>query len=380
MNKLFACFNKSSLQAVSTYETNNEICCDINGFIVDVSDDVLTTLQYERNMLTGQFIGIIMSPFMSYIHSTILLPKYKTASKFERNIMHIFLNGKSVKRPLIIYTIMKKPLYVTLSVTVHKNSDQNTLFKLEFKVVEDFSDSSVFLTSALSTKLFARFRQTKNAIIMANVEFTNNSKYITDHSELKDIDICLNFQQDVIRIIKQHFYPYIYIYETTNRGCVIVSNLCCTYNMPRFCASLMLCLLRNIQVVTEKYATIRVGLTYNKAYIGSTANDQIRIFGKVYDDAFTNMLNCENNEVCCSGDYMNKLINEKIYTKLTTYCRPCFDQDGVAMNNVNFINATKIDNLVLHESSHELHDVSDKEYIQMRADSDGDIVGGGGLN
>jgi hypothetical protein len=180
---------------------------------------------------------------------------------------------------------MKKPLYVTISVTVYKDSAQNTLFKLEFKVVHDFSDTTVFLTSALNTKLFARFRQTKNALIMANVEFTNNSKYITDHSELKDIDICLNFQQDVIRIIKQHFYPYIYIYETTNRGCVLVSNLCCTYNMPRFCASLVLCLLHNIQLETSNYATLRVGLTYEKGYIGSIVNNQIRIFGKVYDNA-----------------------------------------------------------------------------------------------
>jgi hypothetical protein len=375
MKNIFSCFKKNSHLTVSTYEQSNEICCDINGFIINVSNDVLSTLLYERNMLVGQFIGIIMSPFMSYIHSTILLPKYKTASKFERNIMHIFLNGKTIKRPLIIYTIMKKPLYVTLSVTVHKNSEQNTFFKLEFKVVDDFCDSSVFLTSQLSSKLFARFRQTKNPLIMANVEFTNNAKYITDHSEMKDIDICLNFQQDVIRIIKQHFYPYIYIYETSNRGCVIVSNLCCTYNMPRFCASLIICLLYNIQSVTDKYATLRVGLTYEKGYIGSTANDQIRIFGRVYDNAFANMINCGANEVCCSGDFMNKLINEKIYTKLTTYRRPCYDQSGVVINNVNFIDVTKIDNLVLHESSHELSDVNDKDYIQLRVD---DIVMMGG--
>lgn len=365
MNKLFSCFKNKSTPVISIHEPINEICCDINGYITEVSDDVFAILQYERSMLIGKFIGIIMSPFMSYIHSTILLPKYKTASKFERNIMHIFLNGKSVKRPLIIYTIMKKPLYVTLSVTVHKNSAQNTLFKLEFKVVQDFSDTTVFLTTALNTKLFARFRQTKHPLVMASVEYTNNSKYITDHSELKEIDTCLNFQQDVIRIVKQHFYPYIYIYETTNRGCVLVSNLCCTYNMPRFCASLVLCLLHNIQLATSNYATLRVGLTYEKGYIGSTVNNQIRIFGRVYDNACTNMLNCGENEVCCSGDFMNKLINEKIYTKLVTYRRPCYDQAGVAITNVNFIDVSKIDNIILHESSHELQDV---DYVKMRTD------------
>jgi hypothetical protein len=371
MNRLFACFRK---KLITNYDPYYGITCDINGFITDVSDDVLYTLLYERDMLIGQFIGIIMSPFMSFVHSAILLPKYKTASKFERHIMHIFLNGKTVKRPLIIYNIMKKPMYVTLSVTVHKNSDNATTFRLVFDIVNDFADSSVYLTSALSPKLFSRFRQTKNAIVIANIEFINASKYITDHSELKNIDVCLNFQQDVIQIIKQNFYPYIYVYENSNRGCVIVSNLCCTYNMPRFCTSLMLCFLHNLQKQVGGYASLRVGLTYEKAYIGATPNNQICIFGKVYDSALANMTNCSEDEVCCSGEFTNKLINEKIYKNLVTYCRPCYDDAGSLMSNVNFVDITKIDNIVLHETSHELNEVVDKEFIRMRSNSSDNAI------
>ena len=136
--------------------------------------------------------------------------------------------------------------------------------------------------------------------------------------------------------------------------------------MPRFCTSLILCFLHNLQNKTSNYVSLRVGLTYDKAYIGTTPNNQIRVFGKVYDSALAAMLNCGENEVCCSGDFMNKIISERIYSKLNTYQRPCYDEAGIVMNNVNFIDITKVDNIVLHESSHELNELIDNETLLMR--------------
>ena len=63
---------------------------------------------------------------------------------------------------------------------------------------------------------------------------------------------------------------------------------------------------------------------------------------------------------------MNKIISERIYSKLNTYQRPCYDEAGIVMNNVNFIDITKVDNIVLHESSHELNELIDNETLLMR--------------
>ena len=341
------CFKKTP---VSNYVADNVIICDLNGFIKSVSYDALYILSYEQDMLIDKFIGTIMSPFMSYIHSTVLLPKYKSASKFERNLMHMFLNGKTTKRPLIIYTITKQPLYVSISVSVIADENNNTLFRLKFDVIDDFANSTVYLSGALNPQLFAKFHQTKNNLIFANIEYNNSS---IDYTEPNEVSLYIRFQDDIIGIIKRDFYPYIYVYEMTNHGCVVVSNLCVTYNMPRFCASLMLCFLKNMYTTMSAYAILKVGISYDKAYIGAISNDQIRLFGRAYDDAKYNCDFCSPYEICTSHEFIYKLKQENVYNTEYTYSKQIYDDDDAKMQKHNFIDLTKIDDKILHESSHE---------------------------
>lgn len=350
--KLLSYFTKTP---VSNYVPKYIIVCDLNGYIKSVSVDALSVLAYEQeSMLIDIFIGIIMSPFMSYIHSTVLLPKYKSASKFERNVMHLFLNGKTTKRPLIIYTSTRNPIYVSISVTVITDENSNTLFKLKFDVIDDFKNSTVHLSCSLNPKLFQQFRQTKNNIIFANIEYRNKSKYITDRSEILEINLNIRFQDDIIAIIKRDFYPYIYVYEMTNHGCVVVSNLCVTYNMPRFCTSLMVCFLKKIYETICDYATIKAGVSYEKAYIGAISNDQIRLFGRAYDEAMRNCELCSPYEACVSDEFIYKLNQEKIYIdEDTIYTKKKYNDDNTKQKKLSFINLEEINDKILHESSHE---------------------------
>ena len=336
---MFACFRN----AVSNYEPKYEIICNLNGYITEVSNDACSELLYEKEMLVGQFIGIIMSPFMSYLHSAILLPKYKNASKFQRNLMHIVLNGKTTKRPLLIYNCVEQPIFVNLSVSVFNDLGGNTFFKLLFTTVCDFKNMSVYLTTYLSPKLFTRFRQTTNSIIFANIEFS----YSEPNDEMKQIEIHQNFIDDVIGLIKHSFYPYLYIYETSNNGCVIVSNLCCTYNMPRYCASLIVCFLRNLHFTTAKYVSMKIGVSYDKARIGVLADGQIRIFGNVYDNAIVLRNSCNTGDICCSRDFAHKFTLENMYPNTALYSRMG------DVSNTKFVDITKIENDILHEHSHE---------------------------
>ena len=83
-----------------------QIKCSTDGYIMDIDDNTLSLLLYEKDNIVNQFIGIIMSPFMNYIHKNILLPKYAQMSDIQKNIAHIFLSALSTRRPLIIYNIL----------------------------------------------------------------------------------------------------------------------------------------------------------------------------------------------------------------------------------------------------------------------------------
>jgi hypothetical protein len=369
--KIWNCFKKNQ---VLGYAPKYEIVCDLNGFIKNVTDDVLSILLYDPDALTDKFIGVIMSPFMSYIHATVLLPKYKSASKFERNLMHIYLNAKTTKRPLIIYTLLKQPIYVKISVNVINDPDNNTFFKLKFVVVTDFNNSNVSLSSALNPKLFTVFRKTKNNIIFANIEYKNSSKYITEYNEAKEIELYNRFQDDIINIIKSHFYPYIYIYEMTNHGCVIVSNVCHTYNMPRFCASLIVCFLKNVYMTTIDYSTIKAGISYDKVYIGATTNDQIMLLGNAYDDARYHCEICNPYEVCVSHEFVYKLKQENIYDNKAMYSRKNYNDDCVKLSKQNFIDLSQIDNKILYEHTQDkISTPRVDKYDEMRTQN---LIGG----
>jgi hypothetical protein len=239
-------------------------------------------------------------------------------------------------------------------VNVITDENNNTLFKLKFEVIDDFKNATVHLSCNLSPKLFSQFRQTKNKIIFATIEYRNKSKYITDRSEISEINLNIRFQDDIIEIIKRNFYPYIYVYEMTNHGCVVVSNLCATYNMPRFCTSLMVCFLKKMYETMCDYATIKAGVSYEKAYIGAIANDQIRLFGRAYDEAKRNCEMCSLYEACVSDEFIYKLNQEKVYNdEDTIYTKKKYNDDNTKQKKLCFINLEEINDKILHESSHE---------------------------
>lgn len=345
-------------------ESPNWITCTTDGIICSVSDSALAITEYDRNVLVGKFIGILMSPFMSYLHRHILLPRYKDATPFQRNMMHLFLRGKSYRRPLIIYTLRRTPIYVEISVSPTSAEPAaaagEVLFMLSFVVKNDFRDSNVYMMSSLETKLFPHFRETKNDVVIANIGISIDTK-----SDAENVATFCRYHDAIVEVIKRNFYPYIYIYEMTNFGCVLVSNLCCSYNMPRYCASLMVCCLNNIWNETLStdvklnsgelnIGELNIGVSYGKCQIGALSNGDVRIFGVTYDEA--NM--CRQwvtaagtspraaAEIVCTYEYSYKLTMEKIYRN------PLFEKSFTrGQLRCNRIDLSTIDNSILREKS-----------------------------
>ena len=211
-------------------------------------------------------------------------------------------------------------------------------------------DSSVYLMSSLNAKMFSNFRETKNSIILANIEFRNRELL----SDMEQVERYRQIHQTLVDVIKSNFYPYIYIYELNNQACVLVSNLCCSYNMPRYCASMMICCLYNIWNDVAKHKTdLAIGVSYGKCQIGALANGDIRIFGSTYNESIecrqraTPTLNC-----ICVHEFVYKLSVERFYQI------PLFEKlmsiqasEGGPTIRCNTIDLSTIDNSIFHQES-----------------------------
>jgi hypothetical protein len=314
-----------------------QIVCDTNGIIKEVNNNAIDLLLYEKHILLGQFVGFIMSPFMSHIHKNILLPKYNSANMLQRNIMHIFLSGKTMKRPLIVYDLYRKPIYVDLTVKLNAES----MFVLEFKEVSDYANLSIYTDKLAMPN--ESFKLTQGNVVTISIQFRNSSRYITDHGVLKTIELHQKFHADLIDIIRRDFYPYISIYELNNQTVTLILNLDENRRMPRYCASLALCFLHNLYYLTAPYVTLQCGVTFDALYHGNIDN-RLRFFGVAFELAAKFRDQCDENEICCSDDFIRKVTCEGVYTKdeLGLYSRT-FYIDGLKHQNSNFINITKLD-------------------------------------
>jgi hypothetical protein len=92
---MFNCiFNKKNKVFIDKLE-KYVIKCDHDGVIIDINEETLILLLYEKQNIINNFIGILMSPFMNYLHKNVLLPKYKEINNIQKNIAHIFLSALS---------------------------------------------------------------------------------------------------------------------------------------------------------------------------------------------------------------------------------------------------------------------------------------------
>jgi class 3 adenylate cyclase len=98
----------------------------------------------------------------------------------------------------------------------------------------------------------------------------------TDHM----IKISKSFYNDVIELIKQKYYPYIYIYEIVGDSFMFIINADWTYNIEIICATIGMDFVKNLIKKTESYVQIRVGISYGKLSYGKIGNN-LRFFGQI---------------------------------------------------------------------------------------------------
>ena len=291
------------------------IICDEFGIIKNVSDKCLIILGYAFGELNDKFIGMIMSPYMSFLHKNYLLPMYRSMTQEQKTTSHVFLSSSmSIRnRPLIIYTKTHDPLCVHLSVD-HYTSEMEGLFRMIILSVEKL-DSSLIYTSDLHPPETSLFTESSIDMMVLCLDMKDSTKYLTEYGTTKMIDMHKLFHSNLVELIRNEFYPYLYIHEIMGDGFCLVMNIEWGYSFPRFCASMVYSFLTKLYQQTNHLIPFRAGVGYGKLHYGYI-DHHLRFFGETIHRASRYEHQSKTFSFCCDAVFYEKLLSEGMFSNV----------------------------------------------------------------
>lgn len=278
------------------------IICDYNGYIIDISKTTLDNLFFERSELIGKSICILMNDLIAYLHKKSFFQKYNHPCILTRNILH---NKLKLNRDVILYDKYKKPLYVTITVDTYDKF--NIIVTINSSSI--MIDSNIYLYTHEITLKSKTFFESNNDIIIISIDFMDSTHILLDKGITNMINIHNSFYEDVINLIKNFYYPYIYIHEILGDSYILVLNTDWTNNIPQYCATIAFDFVNRLYNLTRDYIQIRIGISYGKLYYGFIDN-HFRFFGNIMNLACRLENKCQINEILVQKSYFEKLISE----------------------------------------------------------------------
>ena len=278
--------------------------CDTYGIIESVDDECRNVLGYNEDELEGQFLGTIMSPFLSFFHKHYLLPMYRSMSDEQKQVSHMYLSGKTVKgKPLIIYTKTKEPLCVHLNVLY-----QEGFFRLVIHDIVHMNSNQIY-TSDINPPELSKFVESKNDMVVIGIDMKESTAYLMEHGPSELIRIHIEFHEKIVSLIKSQYYPYLYIHEIMGDGFMLVMNIEWGYTLPRFCASMTYFFLTQLYKLTKDIIPFRAGVCYGKLHYGYLDN-HLRFFGETIHRASRYESVCKPGSFTTDRAFYNKMISE----------------------------------------------------------------------
>jgi hypothetical protein len=304
--------------------------CDYNGIIKEVDNILRIRLRYEIGELNGQFIGIIMNPFMSFLHKHILLPKYHKMTLEQKEISNIFLAGKNIgSRPLIIYTKTNDIIHVNINIVCY-----DSIFHMKLEYIETFNPNMIY-TSVLKPPITSIFTESNIDMMIIAIDIKDSTHALIKKGSIQGIELHLKFHKHIVELIQKRFYPYLYIHEIMGDGFILILNIEWAHNFPRFCASMAYSFLSHLYQLTNDFIEFRAGVSYGKLYYGYL-DEHLRFFGEPINRAARYESICPIGHVCTEKLVYDKLIDEgmcdshKIYPKYDSkYLRGLGQQDVI---------------------------------------------------
>ena len=273
------------------------ILCNNDGIIQYTSPLLLLKLGYNMETLNGKFIGILMNDFMYMLHEKYYIKMFKESSGKERNLIENKLKNFNHKRPLIIYDINTKAHHTHVSIIP---SSSNLQITFEF-IKEDINDFYI-----LPNIVTNEFKENKNDSIIIMTDFIQSTELLEEKGIVNLIHICSTFNEVITSLIRDKYFPYIYIHETVGDSFILIMNTEWTHNNERFCASLAINFLFELIQKTKHFIKIRTGIGYGRIHYGKIGNI-FRFFGRPLHIAARLENKCNENKIN---------ICEKLYIKL----------------------------------------------------------------
>ena len=317
------------INTITIKEELYSILCDNSGMIQDVSPDMLLLLKCEIDTIKGKFIGSIMSLYISMIHKKKFIGNFNTCGTVERNILENKLKRVHRKRPFLIYDIeggshavgmsliynkcpfssLKNP-FITTSINLSKQ------FYLTFDLIDEPLD--LFYTYIPMEK-DGVFTESKSKVVVICIDFIDSTAtLISQGGSLLSIDNSIKFHKEIVNLIRNVYYPFIYLHEVIGDSFIIALNTDWAYTSNFFCASLAISFIFDLVHNTKHFVEIRTGVAYGTLHYG-TIGATFRFFGKPINMASRLENKCLVNEIIICKDFYNKLISCMEYISTTIH-------------------------------------------------------------
>jgi class 3 adenylate cyclase len=235
---------------------------------------------------------------------------YADSRGVERNRLDNKLSALHHKRSLIIYDIARKAHIVTLS--IKQSKDQQ--LELVFEFVEE--PAGLFRTE-IPVKTDGVFIESKSEVVVICMDFVGSTEMLSEMGVSATIDTNLRFYRDIIGLIRNKYYPFVYLHEVIGDSFIVVINADWAYTSQLFCATLSVKFVQDLVMATRHYITIRTGIAYGKIRYG-TIGATFRMFGFPMNMSSRLETVCNPNEMNICNKVNTKLLVEHAHLQIPT--------------------------------------------------------------
>jgi len=210
---------------------------------------------------------------MSMLHKQFLIGNFNTCGAIERNQIENRLKRGHRKRPILIYDIEGGSHTVGLSILynkcpfyTNKNPFQTTSINLskQFYLIFDLIDEPLDLFyTYVPMPNGGVFTESKSKMVIICIDFVDSTAtLISQGGSLLSIDNSIKFHKEIVNLIRNVYYPFIYLHEVVGDSFIIALNADWAYESEIFCASLAISFIFDLVKNTRHFVEIRTGVAY----------------------------------------------------------------------------------------------------------------------
>jgi class 3 adenylate cyclase len=161
-------------------------------------------------------------------------------------------------------------------------------------------------------------------MVIIGLDMKNSTEYLMEHGVEKTMALHNIFHTTMVELIREEYYPYMYIHEIMGDGFVIILNLEWAYHFPRFCASMAYAFI--VKLYEKTKITFRTGISYGKLHYGYIDN-HLRFFGEHMNRASRYESVCRDKMIATDSYFYQKLCDEDMF-------QPVIEEEEIMLKGI----------------------------------------------